>query len=75
MFFGSASDNKSAQDYKLCHYKCDCSKTEFKVRIEKGYRKLRRWCKNCKKLIYPIAVTQVRTTQRDRRPTLPSSRR
>ena len=73
MLFGSPGD-KPAQDHKLCHYRCDCGQTEFKIRLDKGDRKLRRWCKACRKFIYPIEVTQIRITQRELRTTLPRSR-
>jgi predicted SprT family Zn-dependent metalloprotease len=55
MFFRPAAGNQPAEDHKLCHYKCDCGQTEFKFRLRKGERKLRRWCRACRKFIYPIA--------------------
>ena len=67
--------NNQPQDRKLCHYKCDCGHTEFKIRLEKGDRKLRRWCKNCKKFIYPIAITQTTTTYRPLRASVAAWRR
>jgi predicted SprT family Zn-dependent metalloprotease len=75
VFFGSANNDRQAVDHKLCHYRCDCGQSEFKIRLEKGDRKLRRWCKSCRKFIYPIAITQITTTQRELRSTLPSWRR
>jgi hypothetical protein len=59
MLFGPASNDRPAVDHKLCHYHCDCGQTEFKIRLEKGDRKLRRWCKACKKFIYPVAITRL----------------
>lgn len=74
MFFRRTTASQP-QDSKLCHYKCDCGHTEFKIRLEKGDRNMRRWCKHCKKFIYPIAVTHTTTTYRQLRTSVPSWRR
>ena len=44
------------------------------ITLEVGDRKLKRWSKNCKQFIYPIAVTHTRTVQRALRTSKPKSR-
>jgi hypothetical protein len=70
MLFGPQA-GQPAEDHKLCHYRCDCGATEFKIRLPRGDRKLRRWCKHCRKFIYPIAITRTTTTERELRTSTP----
>jgi hypothetical protein len=77
MFFSNSSGGSQRdpnRDRKRCYYKCDCGGTDYTVTLELGDRKLRRWCKSCRKFIYPIAVTHIKTAQREFRSTTPRGR-
>lgn len=63
------------RDRKRAHYSCPTPgcPTQFTVTLEVGDRKLKRWCKNCNRVIYPDMVTSIKTTHRETRVTKPKS--
>lgn len=46
-------------------YRCGCGGTEFVLTLAVGDRKLKRYAKCCKKLIWPIKTTRIRETTKE----------
>lgn len=74
MFSSANTAKEPNRDRKRCQYKCSCGQTEFTVTLEPDDRNLKRWCKICKHFIYPVAITWIRTQQRDLRVSKPRQR-
>jgi len=63
------------RDRKRCEYQCptpDCG-TAYTFTLDKGDRKLKRWCKNCRHFIYPIRITHITSAAKEARVSKPKS--